>query len=86
MSENRKKGILILGIGVLIMLISFLLPVGNGTVKENNRIPRQEYGGGDTIYFERDGTLENVNINAKGFTNKKTYVILRVQAWLSLNK
>jgi len=73
MSANRKKGILILGIGVLIMLISFLLPVGNGTVKENNRIPRQEYGGGDTsvslIAISEHGETEvEYNISERQYT------------------
>lgn len=48
MSPNRKKGIIILGMGILIAIISLLLPVGGGSVKGNNRIPRQEYGGGET--------------------------------------
>lgn len=48
MSANRKRGIIILAVGLLIIIISMLLPMGQGSIKENNQIERKEFGQGDT--------------------------------------
>ncbi len=47
MSANRKRGVLILIIGVLIILVSTLLPIGSGKLHDNNQIERLEFGQGD---------------------------------------
>ncbi|MBQ7767030.1 MAG: type II secretion system F family protein [Lachnospiraceae bacterium] len=47
MSGNRKKGCMVLIIGLLIMGISLLLPKGQGKIYENYQIKRNEFGEGE---------------------------------------
>lgn len=47
MSGNRKKGFVILIIGLFILGISFILPEGRGSISEDYLIKRNEYGEGE---------------------------------------
>ncbi len=52
MSKNRKRGLLILGIGIMVVMVSLFLPAKNKILNTENQIERNTYGGG-----ERDVSL-----------------------------
>ena len=56
MNTNRKKGIVVMGISILVVLVSLVLPVGKGLIDNGNRIARNEFGEGEI----------NVALTAKG--------------------
>ena len=47
MSKNQKKGIVFLLIGILVMALSLLFPMGTGNLTEIGRLERNEFGEGE---------------------------------------
>lgn len=47
MSANQKKGVLVFGIGIVIVLASVCLPLGKGILDGENRIERNDFGEGE---------------------------------------
>lgn len=73
MSANRKKGMLVLVVGLFIMVLSVILPGGKENMKENDLLERKEFGEGETrvsliAVSEHGETLIDYSVAERKFT------------------
>ncbi len=76
MSKNRKKGIMILFLGISIIVLSLLLPKGLGNLTENGRLERNEFGEGEKqisliAITSQEETVIEYNVAERKFTESE---------------
>lgn len=81
MSKNRKKGIVILLLGILIMVLSLLLPRGSSDFAENCRLERNEFGEGEkqvslVAVAGHEETIIEYNVAERKFTEGEIQTML----------
>lgn len=82
MSKNRKKGIAILLLGILIMVFSLLIPIGPGKLTENGRLERNEFGEGENtvsliVITNQDETIIEYNVAERKYTESEIQTMLQ---------
>ncbi len=81
MSKNRKKGILILFVGVFIVLLSLFIPANSEKFKESGRLERNEFGEGEKLVSliavtNREETMVDYNVAERKFTQSEIQEML----------
>lgn len=81
MSKNRKKGIMILFLGILIMVLSLVFPMGSGNFTANGRLERNEFGEGEkqvslVAITDREETVIEYNVAERKFTESEIRTML----------
>ena len=76
MSKNRKKGIAILLLGILIMVISLVFPMGSVNLAESGCLKRNEFGEGEkqvslVAITDREETVIEYNVAERKFTESE---------------
>lgn len=76
MSKNRKKGIAILLLGILIMVLSLVFPMGSGNLAESGCLKRNEFGEGEkqvslVAITDREETVIEYNVAERKFTESE---------------
>ena len=76
MSKNRKKGIAILLLGILIMILSLVFPMGSGNSAESGCLKRNEFGEGEkqvslVAITDREETVIEYNVAERKFTESE---------------
>lgn len=76
MSKNRKKGIVILLLGIVIMVLSLLFPIGSSNFTENGRLERNEFGEGEKqisliAITNQEETIIEYNVAERKFTESE---------------
>ena len=81
MSANRKKGILVLSLGLMIMIFSFLFPIQKSELNKSNQIERNESGEGEkdislTAVSDRGENTFEYSISERRYTQKEVELLL----------
>ena len=81
MSKNRKKGIVILLLGFLIMVLSLVFPMGSGNLAESGCLKRNEFGEGEkqvslVAVVDHEKTIIEYNVAERKFTEDEIKVML----------
>ncbi len=81
MSKNRKKGIAILLLGILIMVLSLVFPMGSGNLAESGCLKRNEFGEGEkqvslVAITDREETIIEYNVAERKFTESEIHNML----------
>lgn len=81
MSKNRKKGIVILLLGILMIILSLLIPMGSGKLTENGRLGRNEFGEGENTVSliaitNQDETIIEYNVAERKYTESEIQTML----------
>lgn len=81
MSKNRKKGIMVLLIGLLIMILSLLIPANSGKRMESGRLERNEFGEGENpvsliAATNREETVIDYSVAERKFTQSEIQEML----------
>lgn len=81
MSKNRKKGIIILFFGILIMILSLLFPRDSGNLAESGCLERNEFGEGEKqvsliAITNQDKTIIEYNVAERKFTESEIHNML----------